>query len=151
MQTSNWCLIARESGEPLRMGKQMTAEKAGALIDYANGWKSINWKYVRSEVRRLQMRIAKAVKEGKWNKVKVLEYLLTHSIHAKLLAVKRVTSNKGKDTPGVDGIRWKDVGIGRNLFEGFIYRRKMEKGDHFRSQPCMTERCRRYTNWHWRR
>lgn len=27
--------------------------------------------------------------------------------HGKLLAVKRVTSNKGKKTPGVDGILWK--------------------------------------------
>lgn len=53
------------------------------------------------------MRIAKAVKEGKWNKVKTLEYLLTRSFHAKQLAVKRVTSNKGKNTPGIDGILWK--------------------------------------------
>ncbi len=53
------------------------------------------------------MRIAKAVKDNRWNQVKVLEFLLTHSFYAKLLAVKRVTSNKGKNTPGVDGTRWK--------------------------------------------
>ena len=29
--------------------------------------------------------------------------------YAKLLAVKRVTSNKGKRTPGVDGVLWKGV------------------------------------------
>ena len=34
-------------------------------------------------------------------------WLLTHSFHAKLLAVKRVTSNKGRKTPGIDGILWK--------------------------------------------
>jgi len=55
------------------------------------------------------MRIAKAVKERRWNKVKVLQYLLTHSLSAKLLAVRRVTSNKGKNTPGIDGILWKDA------------------------------------------
>ena len=53
------------------------------------------------------MRIAKAVKENRWNKAKALQHLLTRSFHAKLLAVKRVTSNKGKKTPGVDGVLWK--------------------------------------------
>jgi len=31
---------------------------------------------------------------------------LTRSLTAKLLAVKRVTSNKGKKTPGIDGVLW---------------------------------------------
>ena len=52
------------------------------------------------------MRIAKAVKEGKHGKVKSLQWILTHSYYAKLLAVRRVTTNKGKRTPGVDGIIW---------------------------------------------
>ena len=85
----------------------MTAKKAGALRDDADKWSSIDWKEAHRQVRRLQMRIAKAVKEKKWNKVNALQYLLTHSFYAKLLAVKRVTSNKGKDTPGVDGVLWK--------------------------------------------
>ncbi len=73
-------------------------------------WRSIDWKVARREVRRLQMRIAKAVKEGKHGKVKSLQWILTHSFHAKALAVKRVTSNKGKYTPGTDGIIWKYTG-----------------------------------------
>lgn len=81
--------------------------KAGALIDDAKVWQSMDWKRTRRQVRRLQMRIAKAKKDGKRGKVKALQWLLTHSHHAKLLAVKRVTSNKGKNTPGVDGILWK--------------------------------------------
>lgn len=85
----------------------MTAQKAGALRDDADKWSSIDWKEARRQVRRLQVRIAKAVKENRWNKVKALQYLLTHSFYAKLLAVKRVTSNKGKNTPGVDGVLWK--------------------------------------------
>ena len=52
------------------------------------------------------MRIAKAVLENRWNKVQALQYLLTRSLAAKLLAVQRVTSNKGKKTPGVDGVLW---------------------------------------------
>ena len=107
MLTSNWCLIARELGEPSKLRKQRTAIGAGALIDDAKKWKAIDWKYIRRQVRRLQVRIAKAVKEGKWSKVKALQYLLTRSLYAKLLAVKRVTSNKGKKTPGVDGVLWR--------------------------------------------
>jgi RNA-directed DNA polymerase len=88
------------------MGKQKTAFRAGALIDDAKKWKSIAWKYIRRQVRRLQVRIAKAVKENRWNKVKSLQYLISRSFYAKLLAVKRVTSNKGKKTPGIDGVLW---------------------------------------------
>jgi RNA-directed DNA polymerase len=53
------------------------------------------------------MRIAKAVKKGRHGKAKALQWILTHSFYAKALAVKRVTSNKGKKTPGVDGVLWK--------------------------------------------
>jgi len=88
------------------MGKQKTADCAGAPIDQAGKWNSIDWNYARRQVRRLQMRIAKAVKEKRWNKVKTLQYLLTRSFHAKVLAVKRVVSNRGKKTPGVDGVLW---------------------------------------------
>ena len=78
----------------------------GALTNKAMNWNQINWNSIRSKVRKLQMRIAKAVKENRWNKVRTLQHLLTHSFHAKLLAVKRVTSNKGKKTPGIDGVLW---------------------------------------------
>ncbi len=88
------------------MGKQTTANSAGAPINESREWNSIDWKAVRKQVRRLQMRIAKAVQENRWNKVKALQYMLTRSLAAKLLAVKRVTSNKGKKTPGVDGVLW---------------------------------------------
>lgn len=49
----------------------------------------------------------KATWEGKHNKVKALQWILTHSFNAKLLAVKRVTGNSGKRTPGVDQVLWK--------------------------------------------
>ena len=87
------------------MGKQKTAS-AGAPRDDAVEWSKVDWAKARGEVRRLQLRIAKAVKEGRWNKVQTLQRLLTRSFYAKLLAVKRVTSNKGKKTPGVDGVLW---------------------------------------------
>jgi retron-type reverse transcriptase len=57
-------------------------------------------------VRRLQVRIAKATQEGRCGKVKALQRLLTRSHSGKMLAVKRVTENRGKRTPGVDGKIW---------------------------------------------
>lgn len=70
-------------------------------------WRQIDWQQAQSQVRRLQMRIAKAVQQQKWGKVKALQWILTHSRHAKLLAVKRVTQSTGAKTPGVDGVLWR--------------------------------------------
>ncbi len=69
-------------------------------------WNSIDWKKVEKHVNRLQTRIAKAVKQGKWFLVKRLQYLLTHSYYAKLLSVRNVSQNKGKRTAGIDGETW---------------------------------------------
>ena len=69
-------------------------------------WHQIDWSKAIKHVRRVQLRIAKATRKGKTRKVKTLQRLLTHSFHAKALAVKRVTENQGKATPGVDGQTW---------------------------------------------
>ena len=69
-------------------------------------WDSINWTQAHQTVRRLQVRIAKAVKAGRWGKVKSLQWLLAHSFYGKAIAVKRVTENQGKRTAGVDGEIW---------------------------------------------
>jgi len=53
------------------------------------------------------LRIAKAFRAGHHGKAKALQWLLTHSRSAKLLAVKQVTSNKGAKTPGVDNKVWR--------------------------------------------
>jgi RNA-directed DNA polymerase len=57
-------------------------------------WKSINWHQVEKSVNKMQTRITKAVLQNEWNLVKRLQYLLTHSYYAKLLAVRRVTQKK---------------------------------------------------------
>ena len=73
-------------------------------------WDSINWSIVHRHARGLQARIVKATQEGRHNKAKALQWLLTHSFSGKALAVKRVTENKGKNTPGVDKATWKTPG-----------------------------------------
>src|SRR5438067_8228868 len=82
------------------------ATPAGAVPDGALDWHAIDWPAVHRNVRRLQARIVKAVREGKWHKVKALVYLLTHSFSGRALAVLRVVSNSGAKSPGVDGVLW---------------------------------------------
>jgi RNA-directed DNA polymerase len=81
-------------------------QDTGAVSHNGEGWHTINWQQAHAHVRRLQARIVKATQEGKWGKVKSLQHLLTRSFYAKAIAVKRVTENKGKKTPGVDDIVW---------------------------------------------
>lgn len=69
-------------------------------------WETMDWNKAENHVNRLQTRIAKAAVKGDYNKVKRLQYLLTHSLYAKALAVKKVTSNKGKNTSGIDKKIW---------------------------------------------
>ena len=80
--------------------------KLCAPADKAQSWESIDWKKAEAYVKKLQMRIVKAQQEGHYSKVKTLQWLLTHSFYAKALAVKRVTSNRGKNTAGVDHELW---------------------------------------------
>jgi RNA-directed DNA polymerase len=88
---------------------QRTAEpSAGAVSHIARDWHAIPWKTVHETVRRLQARIVQATKAGKWPKVHALPHLLTHSLSGKALAVRRVTENQGKHTPGVDNVTWQD-------------------------------------------
>src|SRR5437899_1348408 len=83
-----------------------TAQAVGAVSSEAAQWYAIDWHTTHRNVRRLQVRIAQATKEGRWGKVRALQRLLTHSYSGKVLAVRRVTENNGKRTPGVDQETW---------------------------------------------
>jgi RNA-directed DNA polymerase len=88
----------------------MTAPQPGADASRTRPpltWKTIHWTTIRQTVRRLQMRIAKATQAGQHRKARALQWVLTHSRAAKLLAVHRVTTNRGARTPGVDNVRWR--------------------------------------------
>lgn len=92
--------------EPEKKQVTAVATRAGAVSHEPIDWKTINWQKANQNVRRLQARIVKATQAGRWNKVKVLQRLLTRSFSGRCLAVKRVTTNHGKKTAGVDGIIW---------------------------------------------
>ena len=83
-----------------------TSERLSDAKKLSLKWKSIDWRKAEKEVNRLQTRIVKATQQKDWHTVKRLQYLITHSFYAKALAVRRVTTNKGKKTPGVDKQLW---------------------------------------------
>ncbi len=125
-------------------------DSVGAASHAAETWHSIDWAKAHRIVRRLQARIVKATQEGKWGKVKALQRLLTHSFSGKALAVKRVTENPGKRTPGVDGTTWntpqeKAAAIQMLRQRGYhpkplrrIYIPKSNGGKRPLSIPCMS-------------
>ena len=99
----------------------MTVEQStDASFNRLLHWKSIPWTTIEQQVRRLQMRIAKAVQCGKHRQAQALQWLLTHNRAAKLLAVRRVTTNQGAKTPGVDNIIWRTD------------RQKLQAADHLK-------------------
>jgi RNA-directed DNA polymerase len=79
----------------------------GASSAKSRDWDAQPWDRIRQAVRRLQMRIAKAIKENKHGKAHALQWILTRSYSARIMAVQRVTSNKGHRTPGVDKKVWR--------------------------------------------
>ena len=105
--TYQGCFNCKRGGKTVNV-RCSTTLKGEILTDTKTEiqWDSIDWKTVYRSVNRLQTRITKAVKQKKWHLVKSLQYLLTHSFYAKLLAVRRVCQNKGKRTAGVDGEKW---------------------------------------------
>lgn len=86
--------------------KDSTAGKTENLGDNPDKWEAIDWERAETHVSRMQYRISKAQLKGDANLVKRLQYLLVGSFYAKALAVKRVTTNQGKRTAGVDGELW---------------------------------------------
>ena len=82
------------------------ARTAGASLYSRCNWRQINWRQTHRSVRRLQIRIVKAEQAGKKRKVRALQRILTRSFGGRAIAVKRVTTNRGKQTAGVDKVVW---------------------------------------------
>src|ERR1700733_6623533 len=89
-----------------RQASMRSAQADSAASRAVKDWDQINLPVVHRHVRRLQTRIAKATREQNWRRVKALQRFLVNSFSAKVLAVKRVSENDGKRTPGVDGEIW---------------------------------------------
>jgi RNA-directed DNA polymerase len=96
-----------KGGKPVNTRNSITSQDEKLVNkQLKDQWDNIDWKEVEEHVNRLQARIAKAVKNCIWHLVKRLQYLLTNSFYAKLLAVRKVNQNRGKRTAGIDGETW---------------------------------------------
>ena len=93
----------------MKVEKQMNDIKTSCAPadNQQSSWDSIDWLKCEQAIKKLQARIVKAQKEGRHGKVKALQWTLTHSFFAKALAVRRVTSNSGSKTAGIDLVTWK--------------------------------------------
>ena len=100
-------------------------------------------KSAKHRLKKLQERIVKARKDGRHGKVKSLQWTLTHSFYAKAIAVKRVTTNEGKKTSGVDGVLWSTdktkyeaiLDLKRNAYKPQPLRRVFIKKDNRKLRP----------------
>lgn len=84
----------------------MNIQKMYATTDTITCWNQIDFKKAEKNVKKLQRRIAVAYENHRYDVAITLQHRLIHSFYAKALAVKRVTSNRGKDTAGTDGVIW---------------------------------------------
>lgn len=78
-----------------------------AASDTKGSWFDIDFKLAEKSVKKLQKRIYVAFSRNDIDKMMYLQNRMIHSFYAKALAVKIVTSNRGKNTVGVDNILWK--------------------------------------------
>ena len=83
--------------------KDLVKPETSALDDF--DWLHFDWKLAERKVYKLQKRIYEASKGGDIRKVRKLQKTLLRSWSNKMLSVRRVTQdNRGKRTPGVDGV-----------------------------------------------
>jgi RNA-directed DNA polymerase len=69
-------------------------------------WERIDWWVVEQFVNKAQTRIAKAMVKGNRKLVRELQRMLTYSYYAKLWAIRKVTTTKGRRTAGIDKEKW---------------------------------------------
>lgn len=120
--------------------------------DIITCWEDINFIKAERYVKKLQKRIAVAYQRGELDKVEYLQNRLIHSFYAKALSVKIVSSNKGRNTPGIDNRIW-NTSVERFKAINLLNRRKYTSGPLRRiyipksngelrplSIPCMKDR-----------
>ena len=87
----SWAGVARRASKRLRRRR-------------TEDWRTLRWKSIQRNVRRLEQRIYQAERRGDRKCVHSLQRLLLRSWSSRCLAVRQVTQeNRGKRTAGVDG------------------------------------------------
>jgi RNA-directed DNA polymerase len=69
-------------------------------------WHNIDWHKVETKVKDLQEKIVAATMEKDLKEVYRLQWILIQSFEARALAIRKVVTNKGGKTAGIDGVIW---------------------------------------------
>lgn len=69
-------------------------------------YQEIDWKICHEKLAVLQAKLVEAHRAKDARSIKDLQRNIVTSFAARALAVRRVTSNKGGNTPGIDGVKW---------------------------------------------
>lgn len=83
-----------------------TSRSDAASSNKPNNWHFIDWKLVMKFVGKAQQRIAQAAMDKDFRRVARLQRNLVRTWQAKALAVRKVTTNRGKRTSGIDRELW---------------------------------------------
>lgn len=71
-----------------------------------NGWDEIEWKKGEIRVKDIQEKIVIAIMKNDFKEVYKQQWYMIQTFEAKALAIRRVVTNKGGKTAGVDKIIW---------------------------------------------
>lgn len=80
--------------------------KRSKYFKYNELWHNINWKLINKYVSNIQYKMVVAYNNGNKSELYRLQKKLMLSFAARALAVRKITSNEGGKTPGVDKIVW---------------------------------------------
>lgn len=92
----------------LLKGVSKMSDKTCAASDPASQWGQIDFRKAEACVKKLQNRISVAWKNDEFERAASLQHKLVHSFYAKALSVQIVSTNRGKDAPGIDNILWEE-------------------------------------------
>jgi RNA-directed DNA polymerase len=71
-----------------------------------SSWHEINWLDAYNRLGEIQQNIVEATRFKDLNKTKLLQRKLVNSYSARVISIRKVVSNKGSQTAGVDKILW---------------------------------------------
>ena len=77
-----------------------------AAVNGPQRWQDIDFSKAERHIKKLQKQVSVAYCNDEFDRLKYIQHTLIHSFDAKALAVKVVTSNRGRNTPGIDGTLW---------------------------------------------
>jgi RNA-directed DNA polymerase len=91
----------------INIRKYSDKRRTGQGSIQSDGWHTIDWIKANEYVEHLQGKIVEATCVEDWKRVYNLQRQIVMSFSGRALAIRRVVTNSGGKTPGIDGIVWR--------------------------------------------